>query len=106
MFGPWADGEAVMDALMEAGAKYDIRKVGSLAYPTSAIESGWMPHPVPAVYHSEEMKPFREWLSPMSLETLGSMGGSFYSEDIRDYYMDPIYVGYGTLIDQTRDHFI
>src|SRR3546814_5466109 len=42
MFGPWADGEAVMDALMEAGAKYDIRKVGSLAYPTSAIESGWM----------------------------------------------------------------
>lgn len=106
MFGPWEDQEAVMDALMEAGAKYNIKKVGSLAYPTSAIESGWMPHPVPAVYHSEEMKAFREWLPPMSLETLGSMGGSFYSDDIKDYYMDPIEVGYGPLIDQKRDDFI
>ncbi|MBJ7437794.1 MAG: aminomethyltransferase family protein [Sphingopyxis sp.] len=106
MFGPWEDQEAVMDALMEVGEKYNIKKVGSLAYPTTSMESGWMPHPVPAVYHTDEMKGFREWLPPQSLETLGSMGGSFYSDDIRDYYMDPIEVGYGPFIDPKRDDFI
>jgi vanillate/3-O-methylgallate O-demethylase len=106
MFGPWEDHEAVMDALEEVGAKYGLKKVGSLAYPTTSMESAWMPHPVPAVYHGEDMKPFREWLTPPHLEVLGSMGGSFYSEDITDYYMDPIEVGYGLLVDPKRDDFI
>jgi vanillate/3-O-methylgallate O-demethylase len=62
-----------------------------------------MPHPVPAVYHGEEMKPFREWLTPPHLEVLGSMGGSFYSDKIEDYYMDPVEVGYANLIDASRE---
>ncbi len=103
MFGPWSDYELVMEALEEVGAKYGVRKVGSLAYPTSTLESSWMPHPVPAIYHSEEMRPFREWLTPPHLEVLGSMGGSFYSDAIKDYYMDPVEVGYGALIDGSRD---
>jgi vanillate/3-O-methylgallate O-demethylase len=103
MFGPWSDHELVMEALEEVGAKYGVRKVGSLAYPTSTLESSWMPHPVPAIYHSDEMRSFREWLTPPHLEVLGSMGGSFYSDDIKDYYMDPVEVGYGALIDGSRD---
>ena len=103
MFGPWADHDVVLNALEEVGLEYGLKKVGSLAYPTSTLESSWMPHPVPAVYHSKEMKPFREWLTPPHLEVLGSMGGSFYSDRIEDYYMDPVEVGYAGLIDQTRD---
>jgi vanillate/3-O-methylgallate O-demethylase len=103
MFGPWADHEIVLDALEEVGVNHGLVKVGSLAYPTSTLESSWMPHPVPAVYHGEEMRPFREWLTPPHLEVLGSMGGSFYSDKIEDYYMDPIEVGYANLIDESRD---
>jgi len=106
MFGPWDDHQAVMDALEDVGIKYGLKKVGSLAYPTTSMESAWMPHPVPAVYHGEAMKPFREWLTPPHLEVLGSMGGSFFSEDIKDFYMDPIEVGYGPFVDPKRDDFI
>ena len=90
MFGPWQDAPVIMEALEETGAKYRLKKIGSLAYPTTTLESGWMPLPVPAVYHSAEMKPFREWLTPPHIEVLGSMGGSLYSDNIVDYYMDPI----------------
>jgi vanillate/3-O-methylgallate O-demethylase len=103
LFGPWRDRQPVLEALETAGEKYRLRKVGALAYPTTTLESGWMPLPCPAIYHSEEMKPYREWMTPMHLEVLGSLGGSFESDNIVDYYMDPIEVGYGQFIDFTRD---
>jgi glycine cleavage system aminomethyltransferase T len=77
--------------------------VGALAYSTTAQESGWLPMPLPAIYHSEEMRPYREWLNGYFLETIGSLGGSLISDDITDYYVDPIEVGYGNLIDFERD---
>jgi vanillate/3-O-methylgallate O-demethylase len=103
IFGPWADQPAVMEALMEVGEKYGLRKVGALAFPTTSIESGWMATTLPAVYHSEEMKPFREWLKPNSRPALASLGGSLESDDIRDYYMDPVEVGYGPFINFDED---
>ncbi len=103
IFGPWADQPVIMDALMTAGEKYGLRKVGALAFPTSSIESGWMATPLPGIYHSAEMKPFREWLTPRHRPALASLGGSLASQDIRDYYMDPIEIGYGNFIDFDRD---
>jgi vanillate/3-O-methylgallate O-demethylase len=103
IFGPWGDSDKVMAALERLGKKYHLRKVGSAAYPTSALESGWMPLPVPAIYHTDQMKPYRKWLTPKNLEAMGSLGGSFVSNNIIDYYMDPIEVGYGRFIDFDRD---
>ena len=103
LFGPWADQPIIMDALMTAGEKYGIRKVGALAFPTTSIESAWMATPLPGIYHSEEMKPFREWLTPNHRAVLASLGGSLESDDIRDYYMDPVEVGYGPFIDFDED---
>ena len=40
-----------------------------------------------------EMKPYREWLSSKSYEAMASLGGSFYSNDIRDYYLTPYDLG-------------
>jgi vanillate/3-O-methylgallate O-demethylase len=103
LFGPWKDAQIVKAALEAAGEKHGLRKIGALAYPTTAIESGWMPLPCPAIYHSEDMKPYREWMTPIHLEVLGSLGGSLKSDNIVDYYMDPVEVGYGPLIDFGRD---
>ena len=50
LFGPWEDGEAVRDAIVQAGQEYGIRQVGSRAYPTTCLESGWIPSPLPAIY--------------------------------------------------------
>ena len=103
IFGPWTDQPVVMEALMTVGEKYALRKVGALAFPTSSIESGWMATPLPAIYDGEAMRPFREWLTPSSRPALASLGGSLESDDIHDYYMDPVEVGYGPFIDFDQD---
>lgn len=103
IYGAWGDQQAVRQALERTGEKYNMRKVGALAYSTTAQESGWIPMPLPAIYHSEEMKPYREWLNNYFLETIASLGGSFVSDDITDYYVDPIELGYKGLIDFNRD---
>lgn len=103
LFGPWKDAQIIKETLEATGEKYQLRKIGALAFPTTTLESGWMPLPCPAIYHSEEMKPYREWMTPMHLEVMGSLGGSLLSDSIVDYYMDPIEVGYGPLVDFNRD---
>jgi glycine cleavage system aminomethyltransferase T len=103
IYGPWDDQQVVRDALEKTGEKYGMRKVGALAYSTTAQESGWLPMPLPAIYHGEEMKPYREWLNNYFLETVGSLGGSLVSDDITDYYVDPVELGYKGLIDFNRD---
>ena len=103
LYGPWEDQHVVRGAIVEAGAEFGLRKIGADAYSVTAIESGWMPMPLPAIYHGEEMRPYREWLTTSHLETIGSLGGSFVSEDITDYYVDPIELGYGGLVDWDRD---
>jgi vanillate/3-O-methylgallate O-demethylase len=104
LFGPWGDAQIIKGALETAGEKYQLRKAGALAFPTTTLESGWMPLPCPAIYHSKEMQPYREWMTPMHLEVMGSLGGSLLSDNIVDYYMDPVEVGYGPLIDFNRDY--
>lgn len=99
IYGRWDDQGHVRASVERAGEKYGLRKGGALAYATPGIESGWMPVPLPAIYHSAEMKPYREWLDTSNMETIGSLGGSFYSDDITDYYVNPFEIGYGRIID-------
>lgn len=40
------------------------------------------------------MKAYREWLPADGYEGTGSLGGSFYSADITDYYLTPHDLGY------------
>jgi vanillate/3-O-methylgallate O-demethylase len=98
LFGPWASGEKVRDAILEAGREFGIRQVGSRAYPTTCLESGWIPSPVPAVYVGDTMKGYRQWLSSTSYEAMASLGGSFVSSHITDYYLTPFELGYGPFV--------
>jgi vanillate/3-O-methylgallate O-demethylase len=98
LWGPWEIGDDVRNALIQAGQEFGIRQVGSRAYPTSCLESGWIPSPLPAVYTGDSMKAYREWLKPTSYEAMASLGGSFYSDDIRDYYLTPWDLGYGPFV--------
>ena len=98
LFGPWDDGDAVRDAIVAAGQPHGIRQVGARTYPTSCLESGWIPSPLPAVYTGEYMRPYREWLKPNSYEAMASLGGSFRSENITDYYLTPWDLGYGPFV--------
>jgi len=98
LFGPWEDAEVVRAAIVAAGREYGIRQVGTRAYPTSCLESGWIPSPLPAIYTGEKMKPYRQWLPSTSYEAMASLGGSYYSDDIADYYLTPYDLGYGPFV--------
>lgn len=90
-FGPWTDNEIILDAIMEGGAEFGIRRVGAKAYSSSPLESGWVPTPFPAVF-DDDFAEYREWLPAARI---GSLAGSLFSEDIRDYYMTPFDLGLG-----------
>ncbi|MBZ0128107.1 MAG: aminomethyl transferase family protein [Rhodobacteraceae bacterium] len=102
--GPWADLRTVRNALVKAGKKYGLRLIGSLAYFTTVIESGWWAVPVSAVYTSPEMKGFRDWLSAKNAAMRMSLGGSFYSPDIQDYYLSPYDLNCGHLVKFDHDY--
>src|SRR5215469_340109 len=68
LFGAWDDGDAVRDAIVAAGQEFGLKQVGSRTYPTTCLESGWIPSPLPAIYTGGELKPYREWLTGKSYE--------------------------------------
>jgi vanillate/3-O-methylgallate O-demethylase len=103
LFGPWEHGDEVRRAILEAGQEYGIRQVGSRAYPTTCLESGWIPSPLPAVYTGEAMRPYREWLSASSYEATASLGGSYAPPDITAYYLTPWDLGYGSIVKFDHD---
>jgi vanillate/3-O-methylgallate O-demethylase len=103
LFGPWEHGEDVRAALIEAGSDYGLRQVGARVYATNTLESGWIPCPMPAVFTGERMKPYREWLPATWYEGTGSLGGSYYSDDISDYYRTPHDLGYGHFVKFDHD---
>jgi len=103
VFGPYAEGEEIRAAIVEAGADFGLQQVGSRAYATNTLESGWIPSPLPAVYTGAKMKAYREWLPATGYEATGSLGGSFYSDNIEDYYVTPYELGYGPFVKFDHD---
>jgi syringate O-demethylase len=97
--GPWEDGDAVKAAIFEAGQEFGLRLVGARAYSSNTLESGWIPSPMPAIYSGDErMKKYREWLPANSYEAIASLGGSYSSDKIDDYYLTPYDLGYGPFV--------
>ncbi len=75
--------------------EFGLKECGARAYSTNALESGWIPSPLPAIYTGgAEMKAYRQWLGADSYEATASLGGSFYSDNIEDYYLTPYDLGY------------
>jgi vanillate/3-O-methylgallate O-demethylase len=103
IWGPYADGERIKNAILEAGAEFGIVPVGSRAYASNTLESGWIPSPLPAVYTGDEMKKYRQWLPAAGYEGTGAIGGSFVSKNIEDYYVTPYEIGYGPFIKFDHD---
>jgi syringate O-demethylase len=49
------------------------------------------------------MKKYREWLPAAGYEATGSIGGSFVSNNIEDYYLTPYDLGYGPVVKFDHD---
>lgn len=103
IWGPYEEREEIRETIVEAGREFGLTQVGARAYATNTLESGWIPSPLPAVYTGDEMRPYREWLTESSYEASGSLGGSFHSDNIEDYYVTPYEIGYGSFVNFDHD---
>jgi vanillate/3-O-methylgallate O-demethylase len=103
IWGPYEEAEEIRAAILEAGKEFGLIPVGSRAYPSNTLESGWIPSPLPAIYTGEKLKAYREWLPATSYEATGALGGSFVSESIEDYYVNPYEIGYGPFVKFDHD---
>jgi vanillate/3-O-methylgallate O-demethylase len=103
IWGPYAEGDEIREAIIEAGRDFGLVQVGSRAYASNTLESGWIPSPLPAVYTGASMKKYREWLPASGYEATGSIGGSFVSGNIEDYYLTPYELGYGPFVKFDHD---
>jgi vanillate/3-O-methylgallate O-demethylase len=96
--GEWGDGEVVRDALLKAGEAFGMLRIGGKAYYTNGIESGWIPTPTPGIYTAPELADYRRFISLFSFEGMRGLHGSYFSENIEDYYISPYELGYGRSI--------
>ena len=101
--GPWEHAAFVKDTLLAAGEKFGIVHVGALAYASASVESGWIPSPVPAIYTDPELAGYRSWLPLFGIEGKRPLNGSFYSDNIEDYYVSPWELGYGRSVSFNHD---
>lgn len=102
IWGPWEHADRIRDTIVDAGEDYGLHQLGEKSYKAQGSEKGWIARPVPAIF-GEAFSEYRQWLDADSYEGISSIGGSFYSEDIRDYYLNPVELGYESLIDFDRD---
>ncbi len=103
IWGPYEERDEIRAAIVEAGKDFGLVQVGARAYATNTLESGWIPSPLPAVYSGDKMKAYRQWLPAASYEGTGSIGGSFDSKNIEDYYVTPYEMGYGPFVKFDHD---
>ncbi|HYK25577.1 MAG TPA: hypothetical protein VEV18_04920, partial [Steroidobacteraceae bacterium] len=103
IWGPYAEYDEIRDAIVEAGKEFGLKEVGSRAYASNTLESGWIPSPLPAIYTGEKLKKYREWLPANGYEGGGSISGSFVSDNIEDYYVTPYELGYGPFVKFDHD---
>ncbi|WP_405933176.1 aminomethyl transferase family protein [Streptomyces sp. NBC_00827] len=101
--GPWQHAEAVKEALLRAGEPLGLVQVGAFAYATPSVESGWIPSPVPGIYTDPDLLDYRKHIALYGVEGQRPLGGSFFSENIEDYYCSPYELGYGKMISFNHD---
>jgi vanillate/3-O-methylgallate O-demethylase len=103
LFGPFEQREKIRDAIIAAGREFGLCLVGTRGYFSNPVESGWLPVLISGIYSGESTKAFREWMPATHPDSLYSLEGSFYSDNIEDYYVTPYDLGYDRLIKFDHD---
>ncbi|HEX3803502.1 MAG TPA: hypothetical protein VHV75_11750 [Solirubrobacteraceae bacterium] len=103
LWGTYDDYLQMRDVVLTVGQEFGIEPVGSRAYSSNTLESGWIPSPLAAVYTGESLRGYRQWLPATGFEATNSIAGSFVSDDIEDYYLNPYELGYGTFVKFDHD---
>ncbi|MFA1609757.1 aminomethyl transferase family protein [Halobellus rubicundus] len=105
--GPGEAGEDVWNAILEAGQEYGIRRLSVKTSAINQLESGIptrIRDYVSAILH-DDMAEYRDWLREHMHRDLIThpLEGSFDSDDITDWYRDPVELGWDWYVDEDDD---
>lgn len=101
--GPAERGDAVWDAVVEAGEEYGIRRLGSRTALINHVEACFPSRGrdyVPAIF-GDDMRGFRRWLDERASRDLltYAVEGSFDADDVRAWYRTPVELGWTRTLD-------
>ena len=98
LFGPWDEGDDGQGRASSRRARSSacVRSARASTPRTRSSRAGSRAR-CRRSSRGDEMKAYREWLPADGYEGTGSLGGSYYSDDIADYYLTPYDLGYGAL---------
>lgn len=104
--GPLEFKETVINALLEAGEEFGIRRLGWRSVFMNHLESGISQTDyLPAIY-DPEMRDYVDWLVSEYGELAAHgfhISGSFESDDVRDWYRSPYEQGWGAFVNFNHD---
>lgn len=109
IWGPYKDKDYIHATVLQAARDAGVALVqcGSRAYSTNTLESGWIPSPLPGIYTGDGMvADYRDWLGADMYEAAGAIGGSFVSDNIEDYYVNPFELGYDFYVGWKKPDFV
>jgi glycine cleavage system aminomethyltransferase T len=104
LFGPADEADEFLERILAAGAEHGLVRGGARSYGTASLESGWIGGVVPAIYTSDALRPYRQWLPDTAFENVvPATSGSFRPTEIDGYYLNPWDLGYGHMIKLDHD---
>jgi vanillate/3-O-methylgallate O-demethylase len=62
-----------------------------------------VPSPLPSIYSGTSTQAYRDWLGANSFEAVSTIGGSFVSDAVEDYYFTPWDLDYGRVVKFDHD---
>ena len=104
IWGPYEEREEIRAAIVEAGKEFGLAQVGSRAYATNTLRIGLDSFAAAGRLHGRQDEGLpASGCRRASYEGTGSLGGSFVSKNIEDYYVTPYEMGYGPFVKFDHD---
>ena len=104
IYGPWDSQQAVRERVEEAGAAFDLRKAGSLTYPTAAqefrLDAAAFSQPSMKV---SKCRDFANGCQPNLLKAWLRLVAAFNQDNVADYLVEPYELGYGPMVNFDHD---
>lgn len=95
--GPREHGEAIWDAVVEAGEEEGLRRLGRRSHMINHLEMCFPTrghHYLPAIF-GDELRAYRKWLDADNYaEANFTVAGSYRPDDVSGYYRSPVELGW------------
>ena len=104
IWGPYEEQDYIRDEILKAGEEFGLIAVGSRAYPSNTLESGWIPSPAAADLHRRRAQGLPRVARRRQLR--GHRRDRRLvrrRQSIEDYYLNPWELGYGPFVKFDHD---